>query len=322
MSKKNMSEIALNRVYDAPLRSVWDAWIDPKQVCAWWGPRGFTITSYKKDVRVGGTWEYTMHGPDGTNYENKTLFLEVEEHARLVYDHGGNDERPPMFRVNVQFSSLGNGDKTLMNMRMIFPSPEAAAQARTMIRAAGGNTTWDRLGEYLAETQGKNRFILNRSFEANIETLYAMWTEKEHLTKWVPPAGFTIEYLRADLQAGGQAFYRMSGPEGATMYGTVYYLEFTKPKRVVYTQQFATETGALARHPMASTWPESVHTVVELTEEGENETRVTLTWEPAQGTPREGVDTFCAARAGMTQGWTGSLDALETYLQTIAIAEA
>jgi uncharacterized protein YndB with AHSA1/START domain len=315
MSEKNLSEIVIRRIYDAPLRKVWDAWMDPKQVGAWWGPRGFTITSHKKDVRVGGTWEYTMHGPDGAHYENKTVFLEVEEHARLVYDHGGNDERPPMFRVNVLFTALGNGDKTQMDMRMILPTPEAAAQTRTFVKAAGGNATWDRLGEYLAETlQGKHRFVINRSFEASVDTLYAMWTEKEHLTKWAPPTGFTMEYIRAELHADGQAFYRMSGPEGATLHGTAHYFELTKPKRVVYTQQFATETGALARHPMAPTWPESMLTVVEFVEEGPQETRVTLTWEPAEGTPRDEVETFCAGRAGMTQGWTGSFDKLEAYL--------
>ena len=45
-----------------------------------------------------------MHGPDGIDYQNKTQYLEVEEYAKLVYDHGGNDDRPPLFRVTVLFS--------------------------------------------------------------------------------------------------------------------------------------------------------------------------------------------------------------------------
>ena len=51
---------------------------------------------------AGGHWDYTMHGPDGTDYPNKTQYFEVEEHAKLVYDHGGNDDRPPMFRVTAR----------------------------------------------------------------------------------------------------------------------------------------------------------------------------------------------------------------------------
>ena len=48
------NEIHITRVYDAPVRAVWDAWTDPEQVAQWWGPRGFTITTHGKDLRAGG----------------------------------------------------------------------------------------------------------------------------------------------------------------------------------------------------------------------------------------------------------------------------
>ncbi|MCL4854649.1 MAG: SRPBCC domain-containing protein, partial [Bryobacteraceae bacterium] len=101
-SKPN--EIRLIRVYDAPAAIVWDAWTDPDRVAQWWGPRGFTLTTHSKDLRPGGIWHYTMHGPDGTDYPNKTLYHEVEEQKKLVYDHGANDERAPLFRVTVTFA--------------------------------------------------------------------------------------------------------------------------------------------------------------------------------------------------------------------------
>ena len=66
-------------------------WTDPEQVAQWWGPRGFTLTTHSKDIRPGGHWDYTMHGPDGVNYPNQTKYHEVEECSKLVYDHGGND---------------------------------------------------------------------------------------------------------------------------------------------------------------------------------------------------------------------------------------
>ena len=60
--------ISLSRLYDAPLQAVWDAWTQPDEVAQWWGPRGFTITTHSKDLRPGGHWDYTMHGPDGTDW--------------------------------------------------------------------------------------------------------------------------------------------------------------------------------------------------------------------------------------------------------------
>ncbi len=66
----------------------------PDRLEKWWGPRGFTLTTHSKDLRAGGTWRYTMHGPDGVDYPNVTKYLVVEPYKKLVYfDHGGNDER-------------------------------------------------------------------------------------------------------------------------------------------------------------------------------------------------------------------------------------
>src|SRR5262245_50582548 len=186
------NELRITRIYDAPVRAVWDAWTDLEQVARWWGPRGFTLTTHSKDLRPGGHWVYTMHGPDGMDYPNKTEYLEVEKHAKLVYDHGGNDDRPPLFRVIVLFSEVKG--KTKMDMIMTLPTPEAAAQTADFIKKAGGNSTWDRLAEYLEkEDSGKEIFIINRSFDAPIDTVFEMWTNPKHLAKWMGPAGSTME---------------------------------------------------------------------------------------------------------------------------------
>lgn len=82
--KNKPNELYLTRLYHAPVKRVWEAWTDPKQVAQWWGPRGFTLTTRSKDVRAGGTWDYTMHGPDGVDYENLAKFLEVEKDRKSV----------------------------------------------------------------------------------------------------------------------------------------------------------------------------------------------------------------------------------------------
>jgi len=105
MAAKNKSnELLITRIYDAPVKVVWDAWVDPDQCAQWWGHADSRSTTHAKDFKVGGTWKYTMHGPDGTNFENTTKYLEIEKYSRMVYDHGGNDVNPPMFRVTVNFT--------------------------------------------------------------------------------------------------------------------------------------------------------------------------------------------------------------------------
>ena len=112
MSAKNKpNELYITRIYDAPVKLVWDAWTDPAKTAKWWGPRGFTITTHSKDLKVGGHWHYTMHGPDGVDYPNRTVYHEVVKYSRLVYDHGGYEDRPPLFRVTVDFIDLDGKTK-------------------------------------------------------------------------------------------------------------------------------------------------------------------------------------------------------------------
>ena len=277
------------------------------------GARGFTITTHSKDLRPGGHWSYTMHGPDGTDYENTTIYNEVEKNAKLVYDHGGHKDRPPLFRVTALFSETGG--KTTLEMTMALPTPEAAEEIRKIIKQANGNSTWDRLGEYVEKQKtGKEKFFINRTFEVPLNVMFDVWSKPEHLSKWLPPTGFDMEFVRADLRPGGSSFYFMSGPGGMKMYGHIDYQEITKPSRLVYTQQFCDEHEKVSRHPMSPTWPETMLTTIELTAEGPDRTRVTVMWEPVGAVTPEELETFINAKAGMTQGWTGSFDKLEEYL--------
>ena len=109
-----------SRVVDAPRASVWNAFTDPQQVNAWWGPDGFTNVDVEQDVRVGGIWKFRMIGPDGTAYPNKCTYLEIMAPERLVYDHG--DWETVHFRQTVTLEEVGA--KTLVTTKLDFPSRE------------------------------------------------------------------------------------------------------------------------------------------------------------------------------------------------------
>lgn len=307
-AKNKANEIYLERIYDAPVKTLWDAWVDPEKVAKWWGPRGFTLTSHSKDVRTGGHWNYTMHGPDGVDWPNSTQYLEVEKYSRMVYDHGGNATQPPMFRVTVNFIELGK--KTKMEMTMALATAEAAQETKKFIKKAGGDSTWDRLAEYLAPT---DKFFINRSFAVDINKMFEAWVDPKQLGQWMGPTGSTMNFIRADIKTGGSSFYKME--MGAmVMYGSCHYKEITKPTKIVYTQNFCDENEKMARHPASPSWPETLLTTITLTEEEPTRTRVTVEWEVYGNATQAERDTFHAAKAGMSQGWGGSFDKLEDYV--------
>jgi uncharacterized protein YndB with AHSA1/START domain len=71
---------------DAPVELVWEVWTKPEHIKHWLGPDGFTNT-IEKMQETGGEWIFVMHGPDGKNYPNRTIFREVVKHKKLVHEH-------------------------------------------------------------------------------------------------------------------------------------------------------------------------------------------------------------------------------------------
>jgi uncharacterized protein YndB with AHSA1/START domain len=142
--------IITTRVFDAPRELVFDAWTDPKHLVRWWGPHGFTTTTRSIDVRPGGVWRFVMHGPDGTDYENRITYDEIVRPERLVYRHGGGEDvEPVQFHTTVTFEDVGG--KTKVTMRGVFASAEERDRVAQKYGAVeGAKQHLERLAELLA----------------------------------------------------------------------------------------------------------------------------------------------------------------------------
>lgn len=114
-------EIVLTRAFDAPREKVWKAMTDPEQIPKWWGPSGFKTTIKSMDFKVGGTWLYTMHGPDGKDYPNAVRYIEIEKPSRIVSDHGSTLDEP-WFRSTI--SLLEQGGRTHVVLKHKFPNKQ------------------------------------------------------------------------------------------------------------------------------------------------------------------------------------------------------
>lgn len=111
-------EIVLTREFDAPRELVFRAYTDPEHLPHWWGPDGFSNTVHEIDVRPGGRWRFTMHGPDGTDYPNRIVYREIVRPERLEYAHGDDvDDDPGLMQVTVAFDDLGG--RTRVTMRTV-----------------------------------------------------------------------------------------------------------------------------------------------------------------------------------------------------------
>jgi uncharacterized protein YndB with AHSA1/START domain len=137
-------EIRISKVLSAPVELVWEVWSDRDHLNNWWGPDGFTNTISLMDFRPGGEWVLVMHGPDGTDYKNRSIFKEIVKHEKIVYEHAS----APKFLATITFEAQGN--KTKIDWHMLFETREQFLQTVKTFKADEGlKQNIDKLEAYL-----------------------------------------------------------------------------------------------------------------------------------------------------------------------------
>jgi len=150
-------ELVFRRFLSAPREKVFDAWTDAEQIAKWWGPQGFQTTTHAMDVRPGGVWAFSMHGPDGRTYKSKVVYLQVERPTFLAYQQAGEGAD-----AGVQFhSTVTLGEmfgKTGMTLRILFATAEEREHnVKTYHSIEGGTQTLERLAEHVERAEGTGR---------------------------------------------------------------------------------------------------------------------------------------------------------------------
>lgn len=108
-------EIITKREFNHPIDKLWRAWTAPDHLKVWWGPDGFTNTFHIHDLKVNGSWKFTMHGPEQGNYENEVVFKVIEPEKRLEWDRISQ----PYFYVTVVFDEIAH-ERTSVTFKMKF----------------------------------------------------------------------------------------------------------------------------------------------------------------------------------------------------------
>jgi uncharacterized protein YndB with AHSA1/START domain len=132
MSQVNNASITVSteREFSASPRQVFAAFERPDRLAQWWGPSGFTNTFREFDFTPGGRWVFVMHGPNGADYPNESIFREIQPDTRIVIEHVVK----PWYRLTVTLTA--RGEKTHLAWVQEFESPEVAAKMRGLSQTA------------------------------------------------------------------------------------------------------------------------------------------------------------------------------------------
>lgn len=286
MNEATNRELSITRVLNASRDLVWEVWTNPTHVKHWWGPIGFTTTTNEMNLKPGGIWRFVMHGPDGRDYSNKIVFIEVKKPELLVYKHTGEDETEDIkFHVTVNFEKQGN--KTKLTMRSLFDSPE---ELERVIREFGAKEGMyqhvDRLEEYLQTNQPAQYIdkiiVIERTYNAPVEKVWRALTNKGEMKSWFfdiaefkPEPGFEFEFVG-------------HGKKGEKYLHLCKINDVIKNKKLSYSWRYEGYEG------------DSLVTF-ELFEEG-NKTRLKLTHSGLESFPATAHNDF--AKENFMEGWT------------------
>lgn len=133
------------RVLGAAPEQVYSAFVTAERLARWWGPRGFRSTFQVFEPRPGGTWRFVMHGPDGADHPNESVFEALIPGERVVIRHLSGHG----FTLTVTLAAEGAGTRLTWQQR--FDSARECEAVRRFVIPANEQNL-DRLEAELART--------------------------------------------------------------------------------------------------------------------------------------------------------------------------
>ena len=178
-----------SRELPAPPESVFAAIRDPERLARWWGPDGFTNTFHTFEFRPGGSWHYTMQGPDARDYPNESEFLEIVPDALVRIRHVSL----PLYELSVSLESVAGG--TRISWVGTFENVGFAEKSRAFLEGANEQNL-----DRLAREVGTGETAASSSQVASCVPVIPSADLEKSLRFWVESLGLTMD--RAMRQDG------------------------------------------------------------------------------------------------------------------------
>lgn len=139
--------LSTSRILPYTPKEIFAAFESADLLASWWGPEGFSNTFEVFEFSQGGVWKFTMHGPDGTDYSNESIFEDIVPEAKIVIRH----VCPPHFKLTIELKADSEG--TLLTWSQVFDDAE---MARAIKHRAGSaiEENLDKLTQVLSKLSG------------------------------------------------------------------------------------------------------------------------------------------------------------------------
>jgi uncharacterized protein YndB with AHSA1/START domain len=158
-------------------------------------------------------------------------------------------------------------------------------------------------------------FVLERTFNAPRDLIWAAFSQAEHLGHWMSPKGMTPGRCTIEFREGGIYHYEIVPPQGESFWGRWIFREIVDQELIANHVSFSDEGCGITRHPMAPEWPLETYSRVSFSDI-EGGTLIRLEWS-ALGSDVVALQKFEEGKPSMTQGWGGTMDCLDAHLAKV-----
>jgi uncharacterized protein YndB with AHSA1/START domain len=155
VAEPGKQELVITRVFNAPREVVFKAYTDPKRIPQWWGPKRFTTTVKKMEVRPGGSWRFVQRDADGNEYAFHGVYHDILSPNLIVATFEFEGMPGHVQLETAVFDQIG--DKTKLTARSVFQSVEDRDGELKAGMEEGVIETMDRLAELLEYAKTKKR---------------------------------------------------------------------------------------------------------------------------------------------------------------------
>ena len=117
----NNRELVLSRLLDAPRENVYRCWTEVELLKQWFAPKPWSTPHAELDVRAGGSSLVVMADPDGNQFPNPGIYLEVVPNQKLVftdaYTSAWMPSEKPFFTGILTFADEGGKTRYIATAR-------------------------------------------------------------------------------------------------------------------------------------------------------------------------------------------------------------
>ena len=263
--EKDLDALTMTVVADfpVPVRRLWDAYADPRQIEKFWGPPGWPATFTRHDLAVGGRSEYVMTGPDGERSSGYWEFLAVEPGRSFeVRDgftrpDGDPDGELPSMRMVYTFESTDTGSR--LTTRTTFPSLDELEQLLSMGMEEGLTAAMGQIDAVVADLASfaadlpaalqvldDTRVRVSRVIRGPVQTVWDAHHDPALLRRWMlGPDGWSMPVCEVATKVGDTFRNEWELDGGGERFGfTGELLESAPPYREVTTERMIGMEGA------------------------------------------------------------------------------